>query len=1030
MKDRFWFPARFKDGGIMLLEEVVWKDEKIALFEFASRFSTKPCMLMESRNGETCSPKEFQRGTKIVIDSFDVPEAIKKIVSNSDNGIEIETRKSIINTMPGWSKLTSAPDGFSLIESFYKTLLDGSTVCVSIYECGGWYHHVASIVESGYPDLIGLKPENIINRSVHSILHYAKEDNNIIKSKLYNANSSLYVENVKTKAVINEENIIKEALVGNEILSNSMEDVLRAYYCCGGTNALNMMRSWKPYREAIENFIVDKTKPSLKTISEGRVVTHDKEIYWGTRLQDKRGFHCWKMMSSNPVKDFMDCGSEHAYIEESVDAFEHVKNIILSKSFRYNIDTKNVKFLRPESYSLEQDPERNAVLFAVIKESELYECLNGFYGHQDYKDFSRELREELESHGFSFGMTGEAIYVSIVPTKIGSSCEEKLFEHGHDAFVSFSSVLEDSDEGHMKAFSKALNTCLDEKKFYIAPVYNESRSISGYLSGYPFSKITSGMEIGSRIAEVRNIKNDEKMSLFERLKRSVKNMIGINESANNDYMVIDWKMIGAGNIPIHVREGYDNEWTPSEYISLNTEQIKFEQRCPEKGEIIIDPRPFRDGLVSIKESSCVLEKSNIEKGRPNDHYIYDMVGEMLHDGKVMKYQLKPACWSKTPYAPVGFLQCSPENYYRVNMDETILEQYMKRHKNSSFSMPPTPMLSRTISSVNKKPTGFSFQAFIKNSGKTIKPRKNSIKTIEEAINEAKKAAKILANASDEEVMYEVFDQDGNVVSEGKGRPGGWIGPVYHGSIKKDLKTININASGTGIAGRKGRIKTAFFTSSKENALFYTDPKNEYEDSEEYVYICYINIKNPFVVDCDNEKCGSISEVAEKAFDNGHDGFVIKNIVDGASIGNTYGIFSNNQVRIIGPLKTGSMRLSNIDSVIDPEDYEIYGDDDKNEWYYSIIVGDQYASNDLSNGPFKSEEEAEKSAIERIEAHNKTISENIKLHKEHPLYMGLHDNKKIWKKAPDRVTATASSHPDADKLPIVGVAMESKMEERA
>lgn len=207
--------------------------------------------------------------------------------------------------------------------------------------------------------------------------------------------------------------------------------------------------------------------------------------------------------------------------------------------------------------------------------------------------------------------------------------------------------------------------------------------------------------------------------------------------------------------------------------------------------------------------------------------------------------------------------------------------------------------------------------------------------------------------------------------EAKGRPGGWIGPVYHGSRNKFLKSLDIGQHGQGTVMVSGRHKTPaiYFTSSKENARFYADPKNE-DDHDEYVYSAYVRFKNPLVVDEDHGlwKRHSPPQIATKAKEAGHDGFIIKDYTDGAVPSTIYGVFDNDNVRLVGNLKEPGPNLGS-DSEIDPDNIIIVPGDDG---YYAFF--DDEDGNALNGpGPFKTDDEAEREALRLVKKHNASLT---------------------------------------------------------
>ena len=144
----------------------------------------------------------------------------------------------------------------------------------------------------------------------------------------------------------------------------------------------------------------------------------------------------------------------------------------------------------------------------------------------------------------------------------------------------------------------------------------------------------------------------------------------------------------------------------------------------------------------------------------------------------------------------------------------------------------------------------------------------------------------------------------NGLCEASGRAGGWIGPVYHGSMFKGLKKIDPSYAGTGIVSgaSSSRIPMTWFTSSKENASFYADVKEEDEEGE-YIYRCYIKMQNPMVVTEDEFKYlrQGPKSLAIEARKKGHDGIILRDIIDGHTSSNIYAVFHPGQIKVVGQI---------------------------------------------------------------------------------------------------------------------------------
>jgi len=179
------------------------------------------------------------------------------------------------------------------------------------------------------------------------------------------------------------------------------------------------------------------------------------------------------------------------------------------------------------------------------------------------------------------------------------------------------------------------------------------------------------------------------------------------------------------------------------------------------------------------------------------------------------------------------------------------------------------------------------------------------------------------------------------------------GPVYHGSRTGGIKSFDFRFLGTGVV--RNKTKGFFFTSSYENALYYTDPieienSSEYLDeddiqvygdgpyyaligenvniggfsteeealstaktvinknnmlidantegviyeqrSEEQVYTAYLTMDNPLIVEG-----GHPSTIANEALQKGYDGAIIKDVVDGNIESDIYVVFDQSQIEL-------------------------------------------------------------------------------------------------------------------------------------
>jgi hypothetical protein len=154
------------------------------------------------------------------------------------------------------------------------------------------------------------------------------------------------------------------------------------------------------------------------------------------------------------------------------------------------------------------------------------------------------------------------------------------------------------------------------------------------------------------------------------------------------------------------------------------------------------------------------------------------------------------------------------------------------------------------------------------------------------------------------------------------------GPVYHGTRVKGLRNFDPEYEGSGTVSlgipRKGYYGGAFFfTSNRENALYYTDPA-EGESDDDYVVTAYLEIKNPLVVDKPEKTPRHYIEQAKTL---------------SASFGE--------------------------------DDLSVYGEEGK--WYYLVSNDDIGSVGELNGGPFRTEEEAESAGRGAMEQHSKSAS---------------------------------------------------------
>lgn len=212
------------------------------------------------------------------------------------------------------------------------------------------------------------------------------------------------------------------------------------------------------------------------------------------------------------------------------------------------------------------------------------------------------------------------------------------------------------------------------------------------------------------------------------------------------------------------------------------------------------------------------------------------------------------------------------------------------------------------------------------------------------------------SATDNKGSFDMNSDDisEQILAEVRSRVGGWYGPLYHGSRYKFLKELDPKMAGSGVVSYGARGPVTWFTSSKDNAEFYTDPGHEDDNVQEYVYTAYVKMQNPLIVDVENEINGSPALWLDEAKNEGHDGLIVKNVIDGTHKSDVYAVWTKKNIRLVGPLQPPKLRH---DVEIDEDDIEVLG---KAGMFYAFIrdVDDEMVMN---VGPFKTEAEAEAEA---------------------------------------------------------------------
>jgi hypothetical protein len=104
------------------------------------------------------------------------------------------------------------------------------------------------------------------------------------------------------------------------------------------------------------------------------------------------------------------------------------------------------------------------------------------------------------------------------------------------------------------------------------------------------------------------------------------------------------------------------------------------------------------------------------------------------------------------------------------------------------------------------------------------------------------------------------------------------GPVYHGS--PDARGIIEKGFQKKVWGQMGD-RAAFFTDDPRIARSYADPHRafDYQGAEPAVVPATVEFKNPKTIDWGGKVWHGTKDVIDKAIKDGHDGVVIKNVID-------------------------------------------------------------------------------------------------------------------------------------------------------
>lgn len=775
MSQKLWFAARLSGDHITLIDESFWTDGQKARQDFFVRYATTPAFLMESPNGKTCFIIQSPRGQRLEPKAFDVPKAIQEAFAKAPKTILREDRNSIVSTMPGWSKMTSVPKGIKLIESFSKTYEDNKTACLTLFECGGWYHSVMTVTEGDQPDIIGSKPQNIIERSVSPIEQIAHEAHVERKRRTYRASCGADICNCGCQKKTNDPKALADTIKDQE--QHQMVDEALLAFCVREGNALHMAKSWSPLSKVLSEYYAEQDRLPLSVVSEANLCIAEGKTCWSTIVENQNA--TWPMQTGNPIKDFVLNKQRHACVENIQDAFDLVKKIFTDTMKAHGISDKDVSFYRPAEYfekHIESAPDPRGVLFAIIDGSELYKAISGFYDNADYKKFSSDLRKNLNDAGFTYGFSENAVYVSIVP--IAGSVVEKSQSEG------FLLEIELSNGDHRAAFTEGVRSGMrhGEECFFMAPIV-ENDEIVGYSVGAPIQRFIENNKLvsGQKIARICMRNSNDVLKEHQAI---------LFEQNIPDMKVLTWMMVGNDGNAIPVREGFNDEWSPLPLIEASTDMISYEHRCPEVGEIILDPRPFQDHLVKVLEAKCNDVKGDSTKGRPHDHQEYVLKVEVLHTGEKFDYTIRPANWSENKNAPVGVLKVDPLDYLQIHADQKTIAAYQQRHQpmteaDGSATLSHDVVRSGSFWSDNPSDANWRFdsgnpvfrrdhpvqkQSFtvkvfeIGSEDPPLQSRKGQFSTIQDAVDEGKH----LAHAADkgpEMFIIRVCDEDDAIVHE-------------------------------------------------------------------------------------------------------------------------------------------------------------------------------------------------------------------------------------------------------------------------
>lgn len=137
--------------------------------------------------------------------------------------------------------------------------------------------------------------------------------------------------------------------------------------------------------------------------------------------------------------------------------------------------------------------------------------------------------------------------------------------------------------------------------------------------------------------------------------------------------------------------------------------------------------------------------------------------------------------------------------------------------------------------------------------------------------------------------------------------------VYHGTDSGGFTVFEAKESKNGEKNIEGGF---WFTKNKELAKDYSGNK---ETSK--VYSSYLNIKNPYIIDANNQNWYNINgkttrQIALEAKEKGYDGVIYKNVIDPFESTDVYVVFNSNQIKNVdntNPTSDEDIRYSQQDN---------------------------------------------------------------------------------------------------------------------